>query len=90
MKKILIALLAVLLCFSLMACDNTPEETTPEDIGGETTPEDIGGETTPNEGDETTKPDETTPEETETEEVLDTDTLAVGEDSNNEFSPVKQ
>ena len=45
MKKILIALLAVLLCLSLIACDGDPADTT-GNKGDETT---LGGEETPEE-----------------------------------------
>lgn len=78
MKKILIALLAVLLCLAFVACDNTPDVTTPE--GGDDTT--LGG------GEET--PEVTTPEETTEPEVVDSDTLSVGEDNNTEFGPINQ
>ncbi len=58
MKKILIALLAVLLCFSLVACKDPAE-------------------TTENNGDDST----------DTENIVDTDTLAIGEDDNTKFGP---
>lgn len=77
MKKILIALLAVLLCLTFVAC-NGPAETT----GGN---DDV---TTPEEGGVT--PDVTTPEETTEPEVVDSDTLSVGEDNNTEFGPINQ
>ena len=80
MKKLLIALLAVLLCLTFVACDETPDVTTPDEGGNETTT-DNGG----NDG-----PSVTTPEETTEPEVVDTDTLAVGEDNNTEFGPINQ
>ena len=81
MKKILIALLAVLLCLTFVACGPTPNETT-EDKGNETT---VDGEgTTPS------NPDVTQPAETTEPEVVDTDTLAIGEDNNTEFGPINQ
>lgn len=61
MKKILIALLAVLLCFSLVACKD-PVDTT------ESYPDETSG----------------------TEDIADTDTLSVGEDTNTEFGPINQ
>ena len=76
MKKILIALLAVLLCLSLIACDGDPADTT-GNKGDETT---LGGEETP----EKTDPEETEPE------IADSDTLSVGEDDNTEFGPINQ
>ena len=44
---------------------------------------------TPEEGGETT-PEVTTPEETTEPEVVDSDTLSVGEDNNTEFGPINQ
>jgi len=75
MKKLLIALLAVLLCLSLVACGTDPVDTTGDDV--ETT----DGTDAP----ETTK----TPETTEPE-VMDSDTLAVGEDDGAGFGPINQ
>lgn len=75
MKKLLIALLAVVLCLSLVACGTDPAGTTGDDV--ETT---NGPETT-------TTPE--TPETTEPE-IMDSDTLAVGEDDGAGFGPINQ
>ncbi len=79
MKKILIALLAVLLCLTFVACGD-PADTTVDAGDDVTTPEE-GGETTP---------EVNTPEETTEPEVVDSDTLSVGEDNNTEFGPINQ
>lgn len=76
MKKILIALIAALLCLSLVACNNPADTTDGNDI--DTT------ESTPD------GPDNTKPEETTEPEITDTDTLAVGEDDGAGFGPINQ
>ena len=72
MKKLLIALLAVVLCLSLVACGTDPAGTTGDDV-----------ETT--DGPESTKAPETTEPE-----IMDSDTLAVGEDDGAGFGPINQ
>lgn len=67
MKKILIALLAVLLCLCFVACED-PADTTENNVNGT---ENV-----------------TTPEDTTEPEVVDSDTLSVGEDNNTEFGPI--
>ena len=88
MKKFLIALLAVLLCLTFVACGPTPDETTTDNGGDDTTLE--GGDDTTLEGGDSTTPEGTDPAETTEPEVVDTDTLAVGEDNNTEFGPINQ
>ena len=80
MKKILIALLAVLLCLTFVACGPNPAGTTDGNGDDVTTPEEGGVST----------PEVTTPEETTEPEVMDSDTLSVGEDNNTEFGPINQ
>ena len=81
MKKILIALLALVLCLSFVACGTDPVDTT---VGGDDTT--IAG----GEGSTPTTPEVTEPAETKEPEVVDSDTLAVGEDNNTEFGPIQQ
>ena len=86
MKKILIALLALLLCLSFVACGEDPAVTTPSEGGDDTVTTDGTGSA----GDNETKPAETKPAETKEPEVVDSDTLSVGEDNNTEFGPINQ
>lgn len=81
MKKILIALLALVLCLSFVACSGDPADTT---VGGDDTTVNGGEATNP------TTPEVTEPAETTEPEVVDSDTLAVGEDNNTEFGPIQQ
>lgn len=76
MKKILIALLAALVCLSLVACNGNGSETT---LG---TDDPVVDQTDPETSD--------TEIETETEEVTDTETLSVSEDNATEFGPINQ
>lgn len=78
MKKILIALLALVLCLSFVACDGNPAVSTDDN------------DTTVVDGGDNTTPTVTTPAETTEPEVVDSDTLAVGEDNNTEFGPIQQ
>ncbi|MBO5306009.1 MAG: hypothetical protein J6B12_04525 [Clostridia bacterium] len=94
MKKLLIALLAVLLCFGLMACNDPADTTGAEDettTGGDVVD---GTDEQPKDTDpvtpETTEPETTQPEETTEPEVVDSDTLSVGEDDGAGFGPINQ
>ena len=80
MKKFLIALLAVLMCLSLVACGE-PSETT----GGDDT---TGGEVVDGTGSVT--PGTDGPGAADTEEPEDTETLSVGVDNATEFGPINQ
>ena len=80
MKKLLIALLAVLMCLSLVACGE-PSETTGGDV--ETT----GGVV---DGTGSVTPGTDGPGSVETEEPEDTETLSVGVDNATEFGPINQ
>ena len=77
MKKLLIALLAVLICLSLVACGDPADTTGADDITGGV---DGTGSVTPG----------TDGPGVDTEEPEDTETLSVGVDDATEFGPINQ
>lgn len=80
MKKLLIALLAVLICLSLVACGE-PSETTGGDVVDGTGTVDGTGSVVDGTG---------SAGGVETEEPMDTETLSVGTDTATEFGPINQ